>query len=284
MFGEQKEGASEDGVVSLRRAQRWALINSTVTVALIVWNYAAGTGLIVEPSVAEISDRYQTAFTPADYAFGIWGLIFVMQLVFCAHQVKRAFRDGPARPERAAYVLRMGPWYLTAQLACGVWLIAWLSQAMFASVAIMVVLFAALMTLIVRLDLERGNAPWGVISCVWWPLSIYAGWVSVALLANISAWLYSLGAEWTQQSAWAIALALLLSGFHLFMIFSRNMREFSAVAVWALLAITVRHMQDPNPNWTIAQATLALSIVLLLAATYHAQKNFTVPPPDAFMR
>ncbi len=269
---------------SLARAQLWAVLNTLATIALIAWNYIGGTGLIFEQSIGDISDRYQTAFTPADYAFSIWGLIFTMQLIFCAHQLKRAFVDGPRSLERVAYILLIGPIYLIAQIACGAWLVAWLNEAILGSLEIMIVLFAALMTLIVRLNLERDDPPWGVIGCVWWPISIYAGWISVALLANFSSWLYYVGAEWTRGGGWALGLGVLLSGFHIFMVFSRNMREFSMVAVWALIALAVRYLRVAEPNWAIAGPTLGLAALLVAASGYHACRNFTMPPPDMFGR
>jgi hypothetical protein len=154
-----------------------------------------------------------------------------------------------------------------------------LSQLLALSLVVMVGLWFALLLVIRRWDMERWDAPWSVIATQWWPISLYAGWITVALLANLGATLASFGVALVETPAWAISLAALLVAFNLVMIFRRNMREFSGVAVWALIAVAVRHHDGPLQSLTYVASAGAL--VLLVAAGYHAQRNFTWPRSES---
>src|SRR5690606_17881571 len=140
---------------SSAKAKFWATSNTTFTVVLIIWNYLAGTGVLFSASVGTISDRYRTAFTPADYAFSIWGLIFFSLLVFCGFQIKRAFFDSASDLSGTAFISTIGWRFMLAQVCCGVWLVAWLTENLLESTVIMVVLWGALMAIVVRLNMQR---------------------------------------------------------------------------------------------------------------------------------
>ena len=55
--------------------------------ALLSWltlviNYLSNTGIFNGNTVKIVSDKYHNYFTPADYAFSIWGLIYLDLIVF----------------------------------------------------------------------------------------------------------------------------------------------------------------------------------------------------------
>ncbi len=259
----------------LRTAQRWALLNTLSTLLLIIWSGVAGAGIAFDDTVGTLSHRYDTSFTPADYAFGIWGLIYLSMLVLVARQLKLAFFDGKRDIGRVESILQLGAAFFVAQTLCGLWLLAWLSELIAASLAVMFGLWVALMFVVHRWNMERWDAPWSVIVTQWWPISLYAGWITVALLANLGAMLASLDVAFVDTAAWAIGLAALLVSFNLLMIFARNMREFSAVAVWALVAVASRHAGGPLQ--LVSFIATGGAILLAAAAGYHAYKNFTWP-------
>jgi len=62
---------------------------------------------------------------------------------------------------------------------------------------------------------------------------------------------------------------------NIFMIITRNMREFAMVGVWALVAIAVRHWGEiPALQWT----ALAWAIVVFIAVSIHAYQNRDTNP------
>lgn len=266
---------------SPRALRSLALIQAAATVLLVVWSGIANAGLF-PVTVGEVSDRYRSPFTPASYAFSIWGLIYVALLLMGAFGVKRAFFDGKGPARRSSFVAELGWPFVCAQVACGAWLGAWLSDSILLSFVLMLALWACLGACVLRLDMERWDAPWSIIALVWWPMSLYSGWISVALLGNLSALLVALGWSLVETPAWAIVLAVVLAVFSVALVWLRNMREFSAVVVWALVAVAMRH----SPAGALASVfwtALVAAVLVLASSAAHGLRRFTWPPGEARM-
>lgn len=257
-------------------ARSWSIVHLVLTAVLIVWSGLTNSGLVFERTVGEISAQTRNAFTPASWAFAIWGLIYAALVAMGLFGVRRAF--GSRRS--AAFVEQLGGGFAVAQLACIAWLAAWLTGWFTASMVLMTVLLASLYHCVRRLDMERWDAPWAIIVFVWWPMSAYFGWITAAWLANLSAWIVALGSDLPNTEGWAIGLAVVLTVVHLVLIHTRNMREASAVAVWALVAVGARHWDAPLES-PVFLATSACAAVLLTAAGLHARRNFTWPPKES---
>ena len=64
-----------------------------------------------------------------------------------------------------------------------------------------------------------------------------------------------------------VSIAALLN---LFMIYTRNMREFAMVAVWAIIAIAIRHWGEiPSLQWVC----VFWAVVLFVTIAVHGYKN-----------
>ncbi|MEO7080418.1 MAG: tryptophan-rich sensory protein, partial [Flavobacteriales bacterium] len=210
----------------------YALINTVVVLAVIFWNYWSNTGAINGNTVGELSDKYANLFTPAAYAFAIWGLIFLGLLVLVGNQLRMAFGSGA----HSETILQIGPWLTIAYLGNATWLWVWLHEYTGLSVLVMLVVLFSLLMIVLRLNMERWDAPLPVIATVWWPICLYSGWIAVATISNISAWLTSI--HWVavfSEVQWTVIMISVAGLLNLVMIWTRNMREFASVGVWALV-------------------------------------------------
>jgi hypothetical protein len=250
----------------------YAVLNTIVVVAVIFWNYWSNTGAINGKTVGEVSDRYANLFTPAGYAFIIWGLIFLGLLVLVGNQLRLAFRHG----EQADSILMIGPWLSIANVANGFWVWFWLNEQPGICVLLIFLILFALMRIAFRLNMERWDAPLSLIATTWWPICVYSGWVAVASIANVAAWLASM--EWVAvftEVQWTVIMISVAGVLNLVMVFTRNMREFAAVGVWATVAIAVRHWDDmPVLQWTSVFWAVVLTVAILL----HAYRNRHASP------
>ena len=250
----------------------YAVSNFLIVLAVIFWNYWSNTGIINGKTVGEVSDDYANLFTPAGYAFSIWGIIFLGLLVLTVYQLFLAFKER----EYSDTILQIGPWLSIANLANAAWLWFWLTDQTGISVLIMLVILVALILVILRTNMERWDAPLKVIALVWWPICLYSGWIAVATIANISAWLAKM--EWSaifSEVQWTLIMISVAGILNLIMIYTRNMREFAAVGVWALIAISVRHWAEiPMIQWT----ALIWALVVSIAIMAHAYKNRETNP------
>lgn len=249
------------------------IANFLALAATVFINYYASAGLLNGTTMGEISARYQSLFTPAGYAFSIWGLIYLMLAGFAIYQARGLFK----RVENDDFVLQIGWWFVISCAANSSWIVAWIYDFTGLSVLLITLLLFSLLKIVLNTNMERWDAPLPKIVFLWWPFCIYSGWVSVAVIANISAWLTKIGwSGWgLGDPAWAIILMIAAGIINLLMIRRRNMREFALVGVWALMAIAVA-------NWGLHQSVvitaIGVSVILLIAASIHGYQNMETSP------
>jgi hypothetical protein len=244
-----------------------AVLNLIVVIAVIAWNYLSNTGKINGKTIGDVSADLDNLFTPAPYAFSIWGIIFIGLLVNGIYQVKVAFGDDIQKQNSVL----TGPWLTLANIANGVWVWCWLNEYTGLSVVVMVVILLSLIKVAIDLRLELDMAPRNVIIFAWWPNTIYLGWISVALIANIAAYLSKIGwADNVNEILFTVIMILVATLVNMFVLFKRNMREFCAVGVWSLIAIAVESSDGSNMIFMTAMMCAGLLTVLTFI---HAIKN-----------
>jgi hypothetical protein len=219
-------------------------------------------------TISSVSEKYEHLFTPAGYAFSIWGLIFLSLIIYVFFQVNRVFISFKS----AAFVKDTGPWFIIANLANVAWVISWLNENLLLSVVFMFIILSSLVKVIINTNMEKWDAPFKIIAFTWWPICLYAGWISVASIANVSSWLTKIGRDgWgLTQVQWTIIVIAVAVLVNAYMIYRRNMREFALVGVWALVAIFVRHTGELP---SIAYTALAGAVILFLYISWHGFKN-----------
>ena len=222
--------------------------------------------------MGEVSAQYDTLFAPAGYAFAIWGLIYILLILFVGYQWFEWLKY-----KRDENLVKTGFWFTISNLANGFWIITWLSDYIGVSVILMLILLFALVVLTIQLRLEVWDAPVRIIAFVWWPICIYVGWIIVATVANIAAFLVSI--NWNGSllppETWTVVMVTAATFIYLLLIYFRNMREAAMVGVWALIAIAVRRWSDYH---SIAIAATASAVILFLAVAVHGYINRNTSP------
>ncbi|SEA78296.1 hypothetical protein [Pedobacter hartonius] len=226
-----------------------------------------------KPSIGEISAKYENLLTPAGYAFGIWGLIYISLIVFAVYQSADLFRKDLKRD----FIFQIGWWFIIANLANAAWVWAFTNDQPGLSLLIMVVIFFSLLKIVLHTNMERWDAPNPVIFYIWWPFSLYFGWINVALIINISAYLTAIGWNGNPVNAetWAILVLLLASLIFITMTWRRNMREYANVGVWGIVAIAVKNW---NNHPAVAWVAVAVAVVIFINASAHGYLNRATAP------
>lgn len=251
-------------------ARRDAVLNALVAVAVVGWNSWTGANGLAGNTVGGLSDRYDTLFTPAGYAFSIWGLIFLGLILNAAYQLWLAFSG-----KEPDFFRRLGPWLILTNLANGLWIYLWLTEQTAASVVTLAAMFVFIQRAMVRLDMELWDAPLRVIALVWWPIVLYAGWITVAVLANLSAFVVKAGWVSGTSEPWAIGMIALATLVNAGLIWKRNLREHALVAVWAFVAIAVKRWGEvPSVQWAAAGCAALLGVLI----SGHAFRNRATLP------
>jgi hypothetical protein len=247
--------------------------NGIAFVSILIVNYLSNTGILNNTTIGEVSGDLNTLFTPAGYAFAIWGIIYLFLLAFVVYQGRSLF----VKVRDDEFVLKTGWWFVISCIANGAWVICWLYEYTGLSVLCIFLLLFSLLKIVMNNNMERWDAPISVIAFLWWPFVIYSGWVTVASIANVSAWLVKI--EWNgfgiSEQIWTIIMILIAGTINLIVTWKRSMREFAMVGVWALVAIAVANWTQNN---SIVYTSLAVSIVLFLSSSIHGFRNRATNP------
>src|SRR5690606_14356422 len=104
---------------------------------------------------------------------------------------------------------------------------------------------------------------------IFWPFALYFGWITVAFIANIAAFLTKI--SWNgwgiSDVIWTIMMICIAGLINIYMIWKRNLREYGLVGVWALIAIAVSNVNNDGSLFIIytcyfVSAILIVSIVI----------------------
>lgn len=250
-----------------------AVFNFIFLIIAVLVSYLGNSMAWNGNTVGSLSKQYENLFTPAGYAFSIWGFIFLSLFAYSLFQLKRAFSG----KKDVDFIKQSGWWFCIANLANAAWIVAWLYEYTLLSVVIMLLILFSLIRIIQKTAMELWDAPLKIIVFTWWPICFYSGWITVAAIANISAYLAKIGwnAWGISEITWTLFLIVAVTFINILVIFKRNMREFALVGVWALFALFVRHQGSIN---SIAFTALAGAGLLLLLIAYHGYKNRETNP------
>ena len=198
-------------------------------------------------NTGEISDRFQVFFVPAGYVFAIWFLIFVGWIVFAIFQFL------PAQKENSR-LRALGFWFALSGVFNAAWLFCWHYNLFGLSVLVMLALLGTLIVCYLKLDVGRAAVSSAEKWAVDVPISVYLGWISVATIANITSWLYSI--NWNGfgilPQVWAVIMLVVASLVGVLMAISRKDSGYLFVFVWAFAGIAVKQSAEPlvaNTAW-----------------------------------
>ncbi len=261
------------GIKIFNMQKTLSILNVSSVILVIGVNYISQALRLNDTTIGEISQKYDNLFTPASYAFAIWGIIFIGLLAYGIFQVRQAYSND----KKADFIEQTGYWFQVANILNSAWVIAFVFDYTGLSVLIMLGILFSLIKIILNTNMERWHAPKSTIAFVWWPICLYSGWISVATIANISAYLTKIGwnGEPLSEISWTLIMIVIATILNLIMIKTRNMREFAAVGVWALFAIFIRHKDSLE---LVAFTALGGCTILFTYMAWHGFKNRKTNP------
>ena len=214
---------------------------------------------------ANIGEISNTVFqgvqiTPANYAFAIWGLIYIGLIAYGIYQLRPAQRRDPTL-QRVSILL------IVACVAQITWVYLFTMRLFWLSVVAMLVILLALISAYLQLGVGKVQ----VLRDRHWlahiPFSIYLGWISVATIVNIASALYS--SNWDgwgiNGSYWTAIMLVIATIIAAIVAIKRVDIAFTGVFIWAYVAITVRHLNNPTISVTAIASAIILGILLLFS-------------------
>ena len=249
------------------------ITNGIAFVSVIIVNYLSNTGMMNDTTIGQISDGIDSRFTPAAYAFSIWGFIYLLLLGFIIYQGRSLF----VNVRNDDFVLKIGWWFNVSCLANIGWVFSWIYGLTGLSCIFIFLLLFSLLKIVINNRMELWDAPISVIAFLWWPFVFYSGWVTVASIANVSTYLVKI--NWDgfglSEELWTVFMIMIATIINLAVTWTRNMREFALVGAWALIAIAFANSETST---VIQYAAFMAAGILLVSSGVHGFKNRATNP------
>ena len=237
------------------------VVNILAIVITIVVNAIAEIIPVNGVTSKDVSDSYPSLFTPPGYVFSIWSVIYTLLIVFMIYQVRPSQRE-------AAYLKPTALFFVLGGFINTSWLIlfhySYGQPGIYLFTPILIGLFLVLMLYTyVKLEIGAVKVPTSQKIAVHLPISVYAGWVSLAVIANIASVLNVIipGIPQPTQELWTalvIIVALLIT---MLMLVIRRDAAYGLVVVWATTGIATIQ----SATSIIFFASMGSALVIILA-------------------
>ncbi len=240
-----------------KRSAPWAAAAVVAYVAMIAMNALANILPLFGRNTGEVSDRYPSLFTPAGYAFSIWGVIYLLLAAFVVYQALPAGRANHR-------LVPVRPLFVFSAVFNALWLVSWHALWIPVSQAFMIALLLSLIALYVRGELWRGSATTAQRWLVELPFSVYLGWISVATIANTAIFFIDLGLDGGAAAPFLTMFVILVATL-LGILGTTSRRDWAfALAVgWGLAGVAVAQSGGVQ---RVSTAALVCAAVLAVAA------------------
>ena len=230
------------------------VVSAVVAVVVSFLGSGAWIGTPIAEAAGGALSATSTLVAPAGPAFSIWSVIYTGLIAYAVWQFLpgRTARHDALRAPIVASMLLNPAWILVIQIG-QLWL----------SVIVIVALLAVLVRVFVLMQQHR---PEGVVDAVITDgtMGVYLGWVCVATIANVSAWLVSLGFT-SGATVWAIIVLVVAAGVGVFL------AQYSGGAVAPMLAIVwglgwlaqgrlSGEVVDTTVGWTAVLAAVVVAL------------------------
>lgn len=242
------------------------ILNIIAFIAMVAVNALAVILPINGQTPGGISDQLPNLFVPAGYAFSIWSLIYTLLMIFLLIQASSLW----SKKSTPSYINTIGGLFILSCLFNIAWIVSWHYLQFGLSVIVMLSLLSTLATLYLRLN--KVSIPFMVKL----PFSIYFGWITVATIANITAFLVSIGWDGfgIAPVVWTNIMLVIATIIGIIVMFTKRDIAYMSVIVWALVAILYKRQAIGTPDEaSIIMVIYGCLAVILLATTYRFFTN-----------
>jgi translocator protein len=256
------------------------VINIVCFIGVIILNTLASTVGINGRLTGALSDEIPNLFVPAGLTFSIWGVIYILLLLFAIGQARGLFSAGRKSPEGTRQV---GWLFVLSSVGNIGWLLLWHFRLVGLSLLAMLLILASLVAIHQRLGTGRMPAGRAERWLFRVPFSVYLGWITVATIANVTAALVKAG--WTgfglQPQFWAVTVVVVAALVTGAVLLTRRDVAYSLVIVWALAGIALKRSADSSPASQVVFVAAVVCASVVAAATIASAVRSAVRPLKA---
>lgn len=229
-------------------------INILFFAVMIVMNYLANALPLNGKTTGALSDSFPNLFVPAGLTFSIWGVIYLLLLVFCVTQFTTS---------NQAVISRIGWFFAATCIFNALWIVAWHYERLPLSLIIMLGLLVSL----IWINIIIKDLPFGLIKAAF---GIYLGWICIATIANVTALLvtYNWSGFGLSGETWAVIMIITGALITLLALWRLDNPFIGLSVVWAFAGIMIKRQVDYRTIFIVAAIAMGLVAVILLLAFF----------------
>jgi hypothetical protein len=236
--------------------------NIIAVILTIIVNGLANLLPIGGKNTGELSDNIPNLFVPSGITFTIWGVIYVLIILFAIYLAKDLFKK-----EKTSkwFLEKISFFFILASLANIIWIFLWHYEQIVLSLLAMILLFASLLIIYLRLNIGIEKISMKEKLFVHVPISVYIGWITVATIANVTAVLVTIGWDGfgISEQIWTILVIIVAAIITLLILVTRRDYAYSAVIIWALLGIYIKRSAD-DPVYGIQAGIANIAVIAII--------------------
>lgn len=225
-------------------------------------NYFFNTGVLNGNTMKTIAERYKNYFTPADYAFSIWGVIYLSLIIHLIYSIY-LFKN---KKKEQSIIDKFGLLFFGSNILNCLWVYFWLTDEIGVCLIILMLLLIVLVRVITSLYNDHKTLTIHNMF-IMTPFSIYSGWVCVAFIANAAVFIrkYNLEHYFINETAWTITL--LIASAVMFIVTSWKYKtvSFGLTGVWGISAVVFSNF---NNQFCISISAILAAIAVLSTCFY----------------
>lgn len=229
-------------------------------------------------NTGQISAFYPNMFVPAGFTFSIWGIIYLLLFAYNITVTIYLSKSSFAGHTAQEYMYRINRLYWWSCVLNMLWIVCWHYLQAALSLLVMLLLLLTLIRLFLNGRKGIRMFPLWLQTLLIAPFTVYLGWISVATIANVTAYLVKI--NWTggplEPEIWSavmITVAIVLS---LFMLLRFRIAGFPLTIAWALWGIRAAQGPQSELLWRISSVgVICLLVVVFIEriVTYFFTSN-----------
>lgn len=230
-------------------------LNLLFFAAMIVMNYLANSLPLNGKTTGQVSDAYANFFTPAGITFSIWGIIYILLLIFCVVQFTTS---------QQAVVPRIGWLFGLTCIFNALWIAAWHYDRL----PLSLILMAGLLVSLIWINVFIKEMPYGFFKAAF---GVYLGWICIATIANVTVLLVSQG--WggfgLSGETWTIIMIVVGALLVALTVWRLDNPFIGMAVVWAFAGIMIKRSADVRSVFIIATVALVVVAAVLLLTFFR---------------
>jgi hypothetical protein len=230
-------------------------INILFFAVMIVMNYLANALPLNGKTTGALSSSFPNLFVPAGLTFSIWGVIYLLLLIFCVTQFASS---------NQAVISRIGWLFAVSCIFNALWIVAWHYDRLPVSLILMLGLLVSL----IWINIIVKDLPYSLIKAAF---GIYLGWICIATIANVTALLvtYSWNGFGISGETWTIIMIITGALITVLALWRLDNPFIGLSVVWAFAGIMIKRQVDYRAIFIVAAVAMGVVAVLLLLAFFR---------------